>query len=347
MLTNRPIAGATKRDVVLEALAFRPPPYVPWAWDLTRACQQRLEDYLGAHDLSGFVGSHFLDVGSPNRRFAETHPAGYRDAYGVVFDTSLDKDIGTPCDWPLKDPRDLASYHWPDPNNEAWYASIPAQLAAHPDRFSRYKLGFSLYERAWTLRGMTDLLMDMVERPEFVERLLDAIVEHNLAQIRRALALGVEAVYFGDDYGSQWGLIMGREHWRHFFKPRLARLFAAVRDAGRCVCLHSCGCVAELFDELIEIGLNLFNPFQPETMDVFALKQQYHGRLAFHGGLSIQRVLPFGAPDEVRRETRRLIEAGRPGGYIFAPSHSVPPDVPPENLVAMMDELRAQPGAAS
>ena len=345
MPSQRPNTGATKCYVVLEALAFRPPPYVPWAWDMTKACQQRLGDYLGTEDLTSFIGSHFLDVGSPQRRFAEPHPNGYRDAYGVVFDTSVDKDIGTPCDWPLKTPGDLARYQWPDPNNAAWYEGIAERLAAHPDRFSRYRLGFSLYERAWTMRGMTDLLMDMIERPEFVEQLLDAIVEHNLAQIRRALALGVEAVYFGDDYGSQTGLIMGREHWRHFFKPRLARMFAAVLDAGRYVCLHSCGCVAALFDELIEIGLNLFNPFQPEVMDIFALKKQYHGRLAFHGGMSIQRVLPFGTPDEVRRETQRLIEAGRQGGYVFAPSHSVPPDVPPANLVAMMEELRAQPGA--
>ena len=347
MPPNKPNARVTKREIVLEALAFRPPPYVPWAWDMTQACQQRLAAHLGSEDLSGFIGSHFLDVGSRKRRFAQPHPCGYRDAYGVVFDTSVDKDIGTPCDWPLKDPRDLDRYQWPDANNEAWYEGIAGQLAAHPDLFSRYRLGFSLYERAWTMRGMTDLLMDMIERPEFVERLLDEIVEHNLAQIRRALALGVEAVFFGDDYGLQTGLIMGREHWRHFFKPRLARMFAAVRDAGRCVCLHSCGCVAELFDELVEIGLNMFNPFQPEVMDIFALKKQYHGRLAFHGGMSIQRVLPFGTPEEVRRETRRLIEAGQPGGYVFAPAHSVPPDVPPENLVAMMEELRAQAGAPS
>ena len=80
-------------------------------------------------------------------------------------------------------------------------------------------------------------------------------------------------------------------------------------------------------------------------MVIYTLKRQYHGRLAFHGGMSIQRVLPFGTPGEVRQETRRLIEAGRQGGYIFAPSHTVPPDVPPENLIAMMEELRAQPGA--
>ena len=332
----------TKREVVLEALHFRRPPYVPWAWDTTQACAERMRAYLRTNDLTGFIGSHFLDVGSPKRRLADVHERHYRDSYGVVFDTSVDKDIGVPREWPIRRPEDLDNYQWPDANNEAWYAGIAEQLAASPELFSRYKLGFSLYERAWTMRGMTELLMDMVDRPEFVEAFLDAIVEHNLVQIRRALALGVDAVYFGDDYGSQTGLIMGIKHWRRLIKPRLARMFAVVREAGRFVWLHSCGRVAELFDDLVEIGLNVFNPFQPEVMDVFALKRRYQGRLAFHGGMSIQRVLPFGTPDDVRRQTRRLIEMGREGGYIFAPSHAVPPDVPPENLLAMMEELRGQ-----
>jgi uroporphyrinogen decarboxylase len=122
-------------------------------------------------------------------------------------------------------------------------------------------------------------------------------------------------------------------------------MFAPVRQAGKLVFLHSCGRVAELFDDLVEIGLNGFNPFQPEVMDVFALKKRYQGRLAFHGGMSVQKVLPFGSPKQVREATKRLIEAGREGGYIFSPSHAVPGDVPPENLVAMMEVLRAQPGA--
>ena len=95
------MTGMTKREVVLEALAFRPPPYVPWAWDMTKACSQRVRDFLGKDDLTSFIGSHFLDVGSPQRRFAEVHDAWYRDSYGVMFDTSIDQDIGTPCDWPL------------------------------------------------------------------------------------------------------------------------------------------------------------------------------------------------------------------------------------------------------
>jgi uroporphyrinogen decarboxylase len=332
------------RQVILDALAFKPPAYVPWAWEPTQVCAQRLREHLGTQDLTSFIGSHFLDLGSSRRRFATVDGDFNRDAYGVLWDRTVDKDIGVPVEWPLRSPEDLDDYEWPDPLDPRWYDGLAEQIAAHRDRlFIRYKLGFSLYERAWTMRGMTDLLMDMIERPAFVDRLLDAIVEHDLAQIRRAIELNVDAIYFGDDYGSQRGLIMGMDRWRRFIKPRLARLFAEVRSAGKFVCLHSCGKVAELFDDLVEIGLNMFNPFQPEVMDVFSLQRQYHGRLAFHGGLSIQQTLPFGRPEDVRRATRELIEMGREGGYILSPSHAVPGDVPPENLVTMMEELRAQP----
>jgi len=336
----------TRREVVIEALQFRPPPYVPWSWGPTQQCAARLREHLGVEDLSDFLDSHFLDLGSEIGRFVPAGADHVRDVYGVVWDRRVDKDIGTPVDWPIKRPQDLDGYDWPDADDPAWYADIPRRLAACGDRFRRYMLGFSLYERAWTMRGAANLLMDMVERPEFVERLLDAIVAHDLQQVRRALAMDFDAVYFGDDYGMQTGLIMGIAHWRHFFKPRLARLFAPVREAGKYVCLHSCGCVTELFDDLVEIGLNVFNPFQPEVMDVFALKRRYHGRLAFHGGMSIQKVLPFGTEAEVRVAAERLVEAGRAGGYVFSPSHAVPYDVPPGNLVAMMDVLRSQPGFA-
>jgi uroporphyrinogen decarboxylase len=335
-----------KREVVLEALAFRPPPYVPWAFDLTARCAERLRPCVPGGDLDAFLDSHFVDVGSAIGRFEDLGHGRVRDVYGVVWDRSVDKDIGVPVSWPLHEPQDLDRYEWPDASRDSWYADLPALLAAGRGRFARYCLGFSLYERAWTMRGLMDLLTDMAVRPEFVERLLDRIVEHNLVQVRKALTFPIDAVYFGDDYGMQTGLIMGRQHWRHFFKPRLARMFAPVREAGKFVFLHSCGRVVELFDDLVEIGLSGFNPFQPEVMDVFALKRRYHGRLAFHGGMSVQKVLPFGTPQEVRQAAARLIEAGRPGGYIFATSHSVPGDVPPENLLAMMDVVRAQPGLA-
>jgi len=336
----------TKRQVVIEALRFRPPPYVPWDWGPTHDCAEKLKAKLGTDDLSGFLGGHFLGVGCQVPGGAWLDRDHLRDPYGVVWDRSVDKDIGTPCDWPIKRPEDLKTYQWPDTASESPYRHVPAELARHHDRFSIYYLGFSLYERAWTMRGMDALLMDMIERPEFVEEFLDAIVENNLHQVRHALRLGVDCMYFGDDYGMQVGLIMGLPHWRHFIKPRLARMFAPFREAGKFVYMHSCGRVDSLFDDLVEIGLNIFNPFQPEVMDVFSLLPRYHGRLAFHGGMSVQKVLPFGTVREVRDMTARLLAAGAKGGYIFSPSHSVPRDVPPENLIAMMEVVRDQPGLA-
>jgi uroporphyrinogen decarboxylase len=222
---------------------------------------------------------------------------------------------------------------------------LSRRIEADRHKAIRFSIGFSLFERAWTLRGMENLLMDFIERPAFAHDLLDAICEHNLKLIDWGLRLNPDIVHFGDDWGQQHGLIMGPRIWREFIKPRLARMYGRVRQAGKLVSIHSCGDVDELFDDLIEIGLSLFNPFQPEVMDVYALRKKYQGKLAFHGGMSIQKTLPFGTPREVRDTTRRLIgELGRGGGYIFAPAHSMPADIPVENVLAFLEVLQSQPG---
>lgn len=334
----------TKKQVMLDALRFRPPAYVPWSWGMTKDCKQRMQQYLGAANLADFTGNHILELGASIARGEYIDATHFRDIYGVVWDRGIEPDIGMPVQWPIHREQDLDSYVWPNFTSPALYEPARQQMREHGDLLSRWAIGFSLYERAWTLFGMENLLIGMVEQPAFVEKLLDAIADHNLIQIHRALELGVDAVYFGDDYGSQVGLIMGIEHWRQFVKPRLARMFAPIRAAGKFITMHSCGCVQSLFDDLVEIGLNMFNPFQPDVMDVFALKKQYHGRLAFHGGMSVQNTLPFGSVQDVRDMTRRLIDAGAGGGYVFSPSHAVPRDVPPENLAAMMEELRKQKG---
>ena len=238
----------------------------------------------------------------------------------------------------------LEHYTFPDPLDRRFFADIPERIAKYGDRFRVFQIGFSLYERAWTLRGMQNLLMDFHDHPGFVRELLNTIADYNIAQVKEALKYDIDAVYFGDDWGQQRGLQMGPKLWREFIYPVLERMYRAVHEGGRYVFIHSCGDVDELFDDLITIGVNCFNPFQPEVMDVPALLKKYRGRLTFHGGLSTQKTLPYGTVEQVRAETRRLLEMGREGGYIFAPAHDVEGDVPLENMLAFIELIQGQPG---
>ncbi|MBN1557419.1 MAG: uroporphyrinogen-III decarboxylase-like protein [Lentisphaerae bacterium] len=335
----------TKREVVKRALELKDPPYVPWACGFTFEAREKLVRHFGTEDLEPYLQNHLLGVGDNAGAFENLGNNRYRDVFGVVWNRSVDKDIGNVENPQLAGP-DLDGYAFPDPRDNRFFAAIPETLAAHGDRFRVYSIGFSLYERAWTLRGMENLMLDFLEHPAFVHALLRAIADYNLARIEKALTYDIDAVQFGDDWGQQQGLQMGPALWREFIYPELKRMYGAVRDAGKYVFIHSCGDVDELFDDLVGIGLNCFNPFQPEVMDVHALMRRYRGRLAFHGGLSTQRTLPFGTPEAVRRETRDLIAMGRAGGYILAPAHAVEGDVPLENMLAFLEAVQAQPGFA-
>ena len=333
----------TKRDVIIAALNHQPPPYVPWDFGFTAEAADTLKKHYGTSDLEPHLQNHIIGLGNDIGFFEARDNNRVRDAFGVTWDRSVDKDIGVVEGCILSEPT-LKDYTFPDPLDDRFFAGIPPKIETHRDCFRAFSIGFSLYERAWTLRGMENLMMDFYDYPDFVHDLLNAIADYNIAQIRKAVTYDIDAIRFGDDWGQQHGLQMGPAVWREFLKPVLKRMYGAVRDADKVVMIHSCGDVDELFDDLIDIGLNCFNPFQPEVMDVAALMRQYRGRLAFHGGLSTQKTLPFGTPDDVRAETRRLLELGRHGGYIMAPAHAVEGDAPLENMLAFIDEAQSQPG---
>lgn len=333
----------TKREVVKAVINGEKPPYVPWSFSFTLEARQALQRHFGTSDLQPHLQNHIVGLGSSIGFFEDIGDDRVRDVFGVVWNRSVDKDIGDVENPQLTEPT-LDGYTFPNPLDDRFFIDIPEKIKVHGDRFRVFNIGFSLFERAWTLRGMPNLMMDFLDHPDFVKELLHAIADYNIAQVERAVTYDVDAVYFGDDWGQQHGLIMGPNLWREFIYPELKRMYGVVKAAGKHVMIHSCGDVDELFDDLVDIGLDCFNPFQPEVMDVEALMKQYRNKLAFHGGLSTQKTLPYGTADDVRKETRWLLDLGRDGGYIFAPAHAVESDVPLENMLAFIAEAKNQPG---
>jgi uroporphyrinogen decarboxylase len=333
----------TKRDIIRLVIEGKRPPYVPWSFSFTVEALEKLTAHYGGGDITDAVGNHILGLGKDIGISEYLGGDLVRDIFGVMWDRTVDKDIGVVRGCILPEPT-LRGFRFPDPLDRRFFEDIPDMIARYGDRFRVYQIGFSLFERAWTLRGMENLLMDFHDHPGFVHDLFDAIADWNIVQVNGALAYDIDAVYFGDDWGQQRGLLMGPVLWRKFLRPELERMYGAVREAGKFVIIHSCGDVDELFEDLVEIGVSCFNPFQPEVMDTESLLRKYRGRLAFFGGLSTQRMLPYGTPEEVRCETGRLIELGRNGGYILSPAHAVEGDVPLENMLALIETVQTQEG---
>lgn len=331
------------RERVIKSLQFEETDIVPYNIKFTIPAYEKMVEYYGDENFSSKIGDH-LAVTKHLQPMEEIGEGMWKDEFGAIWDKTIDKDIGTVDYYPLQH-MEVEDYSMPEvrPEGKSRFSHYPEFVEAnsHLYRVSNYR--FALFERAWSLYGMENLLMDMVLAPMKVHALLDKILEFNLKIIDEALQYDIDAVMFGDDWGQQQGLIMGPRLWREFLKPRLAQMYERVHAAGKRVFIHSCGDVTELFPDLIEIGVDVFNPFQPEVMDVIKIKREYGKDLAFYGGLSVQRVLPYGSPEEVKSEVRRLCrELGKGGGFIFSPAHAVPKDVPAENIAAMIDALMEQ-----
>jgi uroporphyrinogen decarboxylase len=268
-------------------------------------------------------------------------PDTYEDMFGVRWKLGPDGgDIGTVVNRVIRD-HGAGTYRFPEVDTEL-VATAAKEMDQDAGRFRMFRLTYALFERAWSLRGMEELMVDMMVNPAAASALFQRITEFNLQVLEAVLPHDFEGVYIGDDWGTQQGLIMGPGLWRTYIKPGLARMFAAIRAKGKYVLLHSCGNIGEVLPDLLDIGLHAYNTVQPELYDFGWIKREYGRHLTFWGGISTQSFLPFAAPREVAESCTQAIRIlGAGGGFILAPTHAVTPDIPVENVQAMVDAVRS------
>jgi len=323
------------REVVLEAVAHRKTDVIPYSLDMEGPVREALDKHYGGAEhfpkhesFIAYNGCNWQSENLPGDRF--------RDIFGVVWQQGTTFQITAPL---LKEPT-LKGLAFPTLVKDSDVAALEKSCKDNADRFRLYQFGLLFFERAWALRGMQNLLTDMAAEPAFVHELLDGLMEMHLAALDKVLPLPFDSIRFGDDFGGQRGTIMGLRHWRNFLKPRLAKMYARVRDAGKIVSIHSCGDNSEILGDLIDIGVQVFNPAQPECQDLPALKRRYGKHVTFEGGIGSQSCLPFGTPDQVREEVRRLRrELGKGGGLIMMPTKAIRPETPLANAVAAVETI--------
>ena len=334
--------AVSARDLVYAALRHEETERIPYNFMFSPPPEAALRRHFATADLQDYLDINlylFGCLGKPLYASPEQYGPTITDQFGVVWSTS-NRDRGYPVQHPLTEAT-LTGYQFPDPLTPERWAEVAEKARKYPGQFRVAVIG-DLWERAHLMRGLDNLLMDLHIAPNFVHDLLDHICEYNLATLQGMASFKPDGVFLSDDYGFQEQLMMSPDHWREFVKPRLARLLTAAKNYSLVTMLHSCGNVSAIVPDLIEIGLDILHPIQPEAMDVFALKREYGRDITFCGGISTQWTLPYGTPAEVKTEVNtKATELGKGGGYILEPGITLQADVPLDNLLALIEAARA------
>jgi uroporphyrinogen decarboxylase len=237
--------------------------------------------------------------------------------------------------------RELEDY--PIPSNRLWSETplVQAGLAAHAAGCHSSVFVGHMYESAWQIRGYEPFLMDLLTQREWAELLLDRLAANNRHVAEAAARADYDLIMTGDDVANQNAMMFHPDLWREVMKPRWAAIIGAAKaiKPGIHVWYHSDGNIWDILDDLVEIGIDILNPVQPECMDPVAIRNRFGKRLAFDGCVGTQTTLPFGTPDEVRATVRRLIFDldGMNGGLMLSPTHVLEPEVPIANIKAFFE----------
>jgi uroporphyrinogen decarboxylase len=294
-------------------------------------------------DIFRYLGDHEFLKKAASTIFAKVDwgKGEMTDRWGIVYDINADGFCivrhplrGLSCD-------EIRKYKAPDPNVPGNYDNARAELEKQGDEYFVFLSGYAgLFEKAWQLMGYEEVLTGLASGEKSISILLEKILEYKIEVAKKTVEMGFEVGHTSDDFGGQYATMFSKDLWRKYFMPLYRKLWRVFKDAGLIVIHHSCGHIADFLGDFIDIGLDVIEPVQ-HVMDFEQLKRTYGKYLTFWGGIGTQTVLPFGNPEEVRAETKKVMRTlGENGGYIIAPDQEIMADVPAVNVVAYVETVR-------
>ncbi len=347
----------TSRERVLAALRREEPDRIPWEFSYGAFAPALLETFkekTGAEDPA----EHF----NFDTRSVQFKPVYDRQIFHKYFKDPENFDIisewgegkkqGSYYHFTKSSPpmagfnsvNQIEEYPFPDFTQPECSAHFEKETAMWQERGYAVmgELTLTIFEISWAMRGLEDVLMDMYMESPLIPALFDKVTETRCYQAKRLAEAGVDILRLGDDVGAQTNMMMSPDIWRKNLKGRLAEIIQAAKSEKPDILVfyHSDGNVTEIVPELIEIGIDILNPVQPECMDQQKMKKLYGDRLSFWGLIGTQKLMPFGKPHEIKAKIKNLKETvGQGGGLLIAPTHILEPEVPWENIVAFVEAI--------
>jgi uroporphyrinogen decarboxylase len=342
----------TPRERVLAALSHEQPDRTPRDFWAEAPALKRLFAHVGHESKDLLLRQLGVDV----RHLEAPTPAESPVGGGVFQNLWGERYVHRQTPWgPMREDvkgalaeaqtlSDLKAFDWPDPACID-RSSLKEQCARH-DKYALLYGFADVWQRPALVRGWEGMFLDMAERPDWVHFLCRKFTDFYLEDyVRAAEATSgrIDLYLLISDLGSQQGPLISLKMFREFVAPYLKEMADRIHEVGGRVLYHSCGGIRLFIQDLVSLGVDVLDPIQPVGSDMSPerLRADFGDRLCFHGGIDMQKLLPFGTPQQVQAEVRRYCETlGRSGGYILGPAHLFQPDVPPENVIALYQAAR-------
>jgi uroporphyrinogen decarboxylase len=349
----------TNRENVIRALRRNSPEKVPFDMTLCPAHVENLRKKTGSGDYHAYFNFPY--------RYVELEPTVAKNNYTRYY-RNLPQNA-QPLSWnpewgiysvpgpvahfeemlhpmaDFEDTSEILAYPFPDFNEPYRWENMEARVAElkKADLIAIAFMQMTIFEISWYLRGMDTFMVDMLANREFAEILMDKIMNIRIGMAEQYARHGIDILMLGDDVSTQLEMMISPELWRDILKPRLAKVIRAAKETYPDILIfyHGDGNLQAIIPDLIEIGIDILNPVQPECMDPVLIKKQYGDSLSFWGTIGTQTTLPFGTAAEVTEMVKKMIETvGKGGGLLLAPTHMVEPEVPWENIEAFIGAIK-------